>query len=120
MSKNCVMIEVIYGNETLFNWFDDQIIFKKKDENEEYDQQSKLAQQYARLDPSALNSAMDESKHFQVKKDPFNSVWWQIFNFYWIKNDHVMQGLNRAKLFFSANKQFFTFYALRLGHFINL
>ncbi len=88
MSKNCVMIEIIYGNETLFNWFDHQIIFKKKDENEEYDQQSKLAQQYARLDPSALNSAMDESKHFQVKKDPFNSVWWQIFNFYWIKNDH--------------------------------
>jgi hypothetical protein len=58
----------------LLNCFDDQIIFKKKDENEEYDQQSKLAQQYARLDPSALNSAMDESKHFQVKKDPLKSV----------------------------------------------
>ncbi len=54
--------------------FDSQIIFKKKDENEEYDQQSKLAQQYARLDPNALNSAMDESKHYQVRKDILISV----------------------------------------------
>ena len=60
--------------EMKFNCFDLQIIFKKKDENEEYDQQSKLAQQYARLDPSALNSAMDESKHFQVQKDRLKSV----------------------------------------------
>ncbi len=41
-------------------------MFKKKDETEELEQQAKLAHQYARLDPSSLSSAVDESRQFQV------------------------------------------------------
>jgi hypothetical protein len=41
-------------------------MFKKKDETEELEQQAKLAHQYARLDPSSLSSAVEESRQFQV------------------------------------------------------
>lgn len=57
-----------------------KIIFKKKDETEEFEQQAKLAQQYARLDPSALNTAEDNklyqklvTQRAQTLTDPSSS-----------------------------------------------
>ena len=71
-------MSVMYGKGGFKNHLDFQILFKKKDETEDYDQQqqqqqqqqSKLAQHYARLDPTPINSAMDEPRQYQVRLGP--------------------------------------------------